>query len=253
MIIIKTKEEIARLRKGGPIAARILRAVAKRAVRGVSTKELDRYAKELVLKCGATPAFLGYQPAGARKPFPATLCVSVNDEVVHGIPGSKVLGEGDIVSLDLGIVYQKVFLDHAVSLCVGKCTSADQKLIATAREALDAGVAAACPGARVGAIGHAVERVVSRAKLGIVRTFSGHGVGRAIHEDPYVPNYGMPHEGPLLKPGMVLAIEPMITRGKEKVFVAPDGYTVKTADKSRAAHFEHTVLITARGPIVLTK
>lgn len=253
MIIIKTKEEIEKLRKGGTIIAAILREVVSRVAPGVTTGELNTFAEELIKKSGHTPAFLGYQPEGADYPFPAGLCVSVNSEVVHGIPGKKVLKDGDIVSLDIGLNYEGVFLDHAVTVPVGNITARQKTLLGATRDALDAGIMAIVPGARIGDIGHAIESVANDAGLGIVEGFSGHGVGRYIHEDPYVTNTGKPGKGELLEPGMVIAIEPMFTLGGGEVYVARDGYTCKTSDGSRAAHFEHTVLITEEGAEVLTK
>lgn len=252
MIIIKTESEIARLRKGGPILADILRKVALRVAPGVTTAELDIYAYELIKQAGHTPAFLDYQPEGATFPYPASLCTSVNSEVVHGIPGKKVLKEGDIISIDLGLNYEGVFLDHAVTVAVGAVSAKNKKLMAATKEALDAGIAAITPGARLGDIGYAIQSVAERNGLGIVYGFSGHGVGRAIHEDPYVMNTGKPGKGELLVPGMVIAIEPMFTLGAEEVVLAKDGFTYKTIDGSRAAHYEHTVLITETGAEVLT-
>ncbi len=254
MIIIKTKDEIARLREGGPILARIVAAVAAAVRPGVTTASLDMLASNLIAKAEDKAAFLGYQPDGADRPFPASLCVSVNSEVVHGIPGKRVLKEGDIVSLDLGLNHKGVFLDHAVTVPVGnKISAKDKELLTVCKEALEAGIRAARAGNTTGDIGFAIQEVIKPHKLGIVRTLAGHGVGRAIHEDPYVPNYGKPGKGEKLKAGMVIAIEPMITRGGAEVYLLPDGYTIKTTDSSRAAHFEHTVLITENGPEILTK
>lgn len=253
MIIIKTPDEIAKLKIGGPILARILREVAAATKPGITTKSLDDFAYALIIEAGCKPAFLGYKPEGARKPYPATLITSVNAEVVHGIPGEYVLKEGDIISLDLGLNYDGVFLDHAVTVPVGKISPKDQELIAVAEAALVEGIDAIKPGATVGDIGYAIEHYVKSYKLGIVRDLSGHGVGRAIHEDPYVPNYGKRGKGAKLEPGMVIAIEPMITRGAESVIELADGYTIKTTDNSHAAHFEHTVLITDTGAEILTK
>lgn len=253
MIIIKTDSEIERLRKGGPILARILRAVAQEVAPGVTTGALNELAERLIREAGHIPAFLNYQPEGAEYPFPAGLCVSVNSEVVHGIPGKKILKEGDIVSLDLGLNYEGVFLDHAVTVPVGKITAKNKLLISKTKEALDAGISAIVPGAHIGDIGHAIHAVVKSAGLGTVEGFSGHGVGRYIHEDPYVQNVGKPGRGALLEKGMVIAIEPMCTLGKGEVYIARDGYTCKTSDNSRSAHFEHTVLITQNGAEVLTK
>lgn len=254
MVIIKTDSEIERLRKGGPVLADILRKVAKKVAPGVTTKELDDYAYKLITDLGHKPAFLNYSPEGADFPYPASLITSVNSEVVHGIPGNKVLKEGDIIALDLGLNYEGVFLDHAITVPVGGITTPkDKELIAVTEQALYQGIEAIVPGATVGDIGYAIESYVKPYKLGIVRALSGHGVGRAIHEDPYVPNYGRPGRGEKLVPGMVIAIEPMLTRGGEEVVTMRDGYTIKTADNSRSAHFEHTVLITETGAEILTK
>lgn len=253
-IIIKTESEIVRLKKGGPILAAILRKVAEKVAPGVTTASLNEYAHRLIIEAGHKPAFLGYQPEGQDYPYPAALITSVNAEVVHGIPGDRVLKEGDIISLDLGLNYEGVYLDHAITVPVGGITTPkDKELIAVTEQALYKGIEAIKPEATVGDIGYAIESYVKPHHFGIVRTLSGHGVGRAIHEDPYVPNYGRPGKGTKLVPGMVIAIEPMITRGSEDVVTLEDGYTIKTADNSRAAHFEHTVLITEKGAEILTK
>lgn len=254
MIIIKTESEIARLRKGGKVIADILRKVAKKVKPGITTGELNDYAHDLITKAGHKPAFLNYQPKGQDYPYPASLITSVNAEVVHGIPGKKVLKEGDIIALDLGLNYEGVILDHAITVPVGGITTPkDKLLIAVTEEALYKGIEAIKPGATTGDIGYAIESYVKPYKLGIVRVLSGHGVGREIHEDPYVPNFGRPGKGAKLEPGMVIAIEPMLTRGSEEVVTMRDGYTLKTADNSRSAHFEHTVLITEKGAEILTK
>ena len=253
MIIIKTEDEIAKLRKGGKILARILRTVAKHAVEGATTRELDNLAHKLIIEAGCTPAFLGYKPEPADKPYPATLITSINSEVVHGIPSDRKLKSGDVASLDLGLSYQGMILDHAVTVGIGKLAPKDKELISITKSALDEAIAAITPGSTVGDIGHAVESFVKPHKLGIVRVLSGHGVGRALHEDPYVPNYGKRGKGAKLVLGMVIAIEPMLTRGSEEVVLMRDGYTLKTVDDSNAAHFEHTVLITEDGAEILTK
>lgn len=253
MIIIKTDSEIERLRRGGPVLARIMREVGRAVRPGVTTASLDALTRTLMEQEGVKPAFLGYRPEGADRPYPAALITSVNTEVVHGIPGDYVLKEGDIISLDTGINFEGVFLDHAITVPVGEIGPKDKELLSVTEAALYEGIEAIVPGARVGDIGHAIESSIPK-KFGIVRTLSGHGVGRAIHEDPYVPNYGKPGKGDLLKPGMVIAIEPMVTRGSEEVVLLDDGYTLITDDHSRAAHFEHTVLITETGePEILTK
>ncbi len=252
MIIIKTPEEIAKLRKGGPILARMLREVAAAVRPGVTTKSLDDLAAKLIAEAGCKAAFLGYQPDSADLPFPASLITSVNDEVVHGIPGERVLKEGDTIALDLGLNYEGVFLDHAVTVPVGEIDAKNKQLLSITKSALMEGIAAIIPGATVGDIGYAIEQYVKPHQLGIVRDLSGHGVGREIHEDPYVPNYGKRGKGAKLVPGMVIAIEPMLTRGSEEVILMKDGYTLVTADHSRSAHFEHTVLITETGAEILT-
>ncbi len=252
MIIIKTDSEIQRLKKGGPILARILREVAAAVKPGITTKSLDDLAYKLIIAAECKPAFLNYRPDSADIPYPATLITSVNEEVVHGIPNDRVLKEGDIISLDLGLNYEGVFLDHAITVGVGEIKPKDKELLSITQSALAEGIAAIAPGGTVGDIGYAIEQYVKPYKLGIVRDLSGHGVGREIHEDPYVPNYGKKGKGAKLVPGMVIAIEPMLTRGSEDVVLLADGYTLVTPDKSRAAHFEHTVLITEAGAEILT-
>lgn len=253
MIIIKTESEIERLRKGGPILADILRQVAKKVTPGITTGELDQYTYKLITEAGHKPAFLNYKPEGATFPYPASLITSVNNEIVHGIPGERILKEGDIISLDLGLTYEGVYLDHAVTVPVGEVAAKSKMLMGATKEALDAGIAAILPGARLGDVGYAIESVAHKNNLSIVYGFSGHGVGRAIHEDPYVMNTGKPGKGVELVPGMVIAIEPMFTLGAEEAVLGPDGFTYKTIDGSRAAHFEHTVLITENGAEILTK
>ena len=253
MIIIKTDSEIARLKKGGPILADILRTVAAAVKPGITTKSLDDLAYRLITEAGHKPACLNYRPDSADIPYPASLITSVNDEVVHGIPGSRILKEGDIIALDLGLNYEGIYLDHAITVPVGEIKPKDKELIAVTKQALEEGIAAIAPGGTIGDIGHAIESYVKPYRLGIVRDLSGHGVGREIHEDPYVPNYGKKGKGDKLVPGMVIAIEPMLTRGSEDVVLLKDGYTLVTSDKSRSAHFEHTVLITEEGAEILTK
>src|SRR3989344_9030585 len=215
MIIIKTPEEIEILREGGRRLAAVLYQVRDIIVPGVSTYDLDKYAEKLIREMGDEPAFLNYRPEGARIPFPATLCVSVNDEVVHGIPNKeRILKEGDIVSLDLGLKHKGLFTDMAFTVPVGKVSSSALKLMEVTEKALQVGINAAQAGNTVGDIGHAVESFVRAQKnsqqYGIVEVLSGHGVGRAIHEDPYIPNFGKKGKGEKLVPGMVIALEPMI-------------------------------------------
>jgi methionyl aminopeptidase len=255
MITIKKEKDIVLLREGGKRLATILAKVAAKVAPGVSTKELNDYAEELIRAQGDSSAFLDYQPWGAKRPFPASLCVSINDEVVHGIPneGKKVLTEGDIVSLDLGLIHEGLITDHAVTVPVGVVSEEHQKFMDVTEEALNVGIKAARAGATTGDIGHAIETFTKPYKYGIIEELAGHGVGYAVHEDPYVPNYGHPGDGPVLKPGMVIAIEPMFTLGKPYIKLDRDGYTYRTKDGSWATHFEHTILITSDGPEILTK
>ncbi len=252
-IIIKTKKEIENLRVAGKHLAQVLQKVKAKVAPGVSTLELDQYAEKLIRELGDTPAFLNYRPVGARTPFPATLCVSINDEVVHGIPkANRILKEGDIISIDLGLKHEGVFTDHAMTVPVGKIDSVSKKLLEITEKALEVGIAAAQSGFHTGDIGAAIEQFVKVHKYGIVDILAGHGVGRYIHEDPYIPNFGKPSTGAKLVPGMVIAIEPMLNIGTKNVFLEKDDWTFKTADGKRSAHFEHTVLITEEGPEILT-
>lgn len=254
MIILKTKKEIADLREGGKILASVHSALVKHVKIGVSTKDLDNIAIELIKKAGGEPAFLNYKPEGVSTPFPATLCVSVNNEIVHGIPKeNKILKDGDIVSLDLGVKYKGLFTDAAITVPVGKISKADKKLLDVTKEALNVGIEQARVGNTVGDIGYAIEKYIKPYKYGIVKDLSGHGVGKYIHEDPYIPNYGKAGKGEKLTEGMVIAIEPMINAGTSRISVDRDGWTINTADASRSAHFEHTVAITKNGPIILTE
>jgi len=259
MIIIKTPEEIEILREGGRRLATILHKLKDKVKPGVSTKDLDTYAYGLIKEGGDTPAFLNYRPEGAKIPFPASLCVSVNDEVVHGIPNvERILKEGDIVALDLGLKHKGLFTDMAltvlVAVPVGKPDASSAKLLEVTEQALMVGIEAAQAGNTTGDIGNAIESFVhAKGKYGIVEVLSGHGVGRAIHEDPYIPNFGKKGKGEKLVPGMVIALEPMINNGTKNVTLDKDGYTFRTADGKASAHFEHTILITKDGPEILTK
>ncbi len=252
-VIIKTKEQIEILREGGKRLATILDMVSKKVKPGISALELDTYAEELIRKGGDEPAFKGYRPVHHMAPYPGSLCVSVNNEIVHGIPKTNVvLKEGDIVSLDLGIKHKGLFTDHAITVPVGKINKKDTELLRITKEALLVGIQAAKGGARVGDIGYAIQQFVKPHNYGIVRDLSGHGVGVEIHEDPFIPNYGKAGKGELLVPGMVVAIEPMLNLGGDETVVGDDGYTVRTADGSKSAHFEHTVLITEGEAEILT-
>ncbi len=257
MIIIKTPEQIEILRECGKRLATVLYKVRDMVAPGISTKDLDIYAERLIREMGDEPALLNYRPEGARIPFPATLCVSVNNEVVHGIPNVKrILKEGDIVSIDLVIKHKGLFTDMALTVPVGKISNGDKKLLETTERALMVGIDSARVGNRTGDIGHAIESFVKGkkgSKYGIVEVLAGHGVGVKIHEDPFVPNFGKIGTGAKLVPGMVLAIEPMLNNGTKHVTLQDDGYTFHTDDGKRSAHFEHTILITDGDPEILTK
>lgn len=254
MITIKTKEDIVKLREGGRRHGAILRDLAAMVKPGIHVNELNIKAEELILAGGDKPAFLNYKPDGAPRPYPATLCVSVNDEVVHGIPneGDKVLKEGDIVSIDLGLIHEGMITDAAVTVAVGNVAPELEKLLKVTKEALMAGIKVAHGGKKTGDIGSAIEMVGIAHKYGIVEELSGHGVGYHVHEDPYVPNYGEAGKGEVLQPGMVIAIEPMFNLGSRKVKLDSDGYTYRTVDGKPSAHFEHTILITKGKAEILT-
>jgi methionyl aminopeptidase len=247
-IEIKTPEELDRMRAAGLVVARTLRVLADAVRPGVSTAELDAIAAREIAAAGAEPSFLGYYG------YPATICTSVNEEIVHGIPSTeRRLNAGDIISIDCGAVVGGWHGDAAISLGVGEIDPADQGLLDDCETALWAGIAQAQADNRLGDISSAVERSVRGAgHYGLIREYTGHGIGTAMHMDPPVPNYGTPHTGPRLRAGMALAIEPMITRGGARTVELADGWTVVTLDGSRAAHFEHTVAITPAGPWVLT-
>jgi methionyl aminopeptidase len=230
-----------------------LAEVVKKVKPGVSTQELNDYAEKLIKDGGDKPAFLHYKSRPEDRPYPASLCTSVNNEIVHCVPTkNKILKEGDIISLDLGLNHRGLFTDHAVTVPVGKISKKDQKLIDDTKKALELGIWAAHNGATVGDIGHAIESFVNR-KYGIVRELAGHGVGKKVHEDPYIPNYGKAGKGEKLVPGMVIAIEPMLNIGKDAIINNGDDYSIKTADGTHSAHFEHTILITDGEAEILTK
>lgn len=244
----KSPSELAVMAEAGRLLAEVHEELAKAVAPGVSTAELDRVAASAIRARKAKPAFLGYRG------FPATICISINDEVVHGIPAkTRLLQDGDIVGLDLGLIWKGFYSDSAVTRGVGAVSADARRLMERTRESLEAGIAAAAPGARIGDIGEAVQSVAEKAGYGVVREFVGHGIGRALHEDPPVPNYGRAGTGLRLVEGMVLAIEPMVNAGGPDVRVLDDGWTAVTADGSLSAHFEHTVAVMKDGPKVLTK
>ncbi|MCH0573270.1 type I methionyl aminopeptidase [Streptomyces sp. MUM 136J] len=254
MMELKTDASIDAMYEAGQVVARALTAVAKAAGVGVSLRELDGVAHDVLREAGASSPFLGYHPSFAPVPFPAVLCTSVNDAIVHGVPTDHRLRDGDLLSVDFGAELGGWVGDSAISLTVGTPRPDDVRLIETAERALAAGIAAAVAGNRIGDIAHAIGTVCRAAGYGIPYGFGGHGVGRHMHEDPEVPNEGRPGRGPLLRPGMVLAIEPMLTAGGgDGHHAAGDGWTLRTNDGSRAAHVEHTVAITQGGPRILTQ
>jgi methionyl aminopeptidase len=253
MITIKSPEEIAILREGGKRLATIIDQVAARVAPGVLTVDLDDYAAELIKDGGDEGSFYNYRPAGMRLAYPAHLCTSVNEEIVHGIPSKRALKEGDIITLDLGLIHQGLYTDMAITVPVGEISKEAKELLKVTKGALSVGIEAAQALKRVGDIGAAIEAYVKPSGFGIVRELSGHGVGYAVHEDPYIPNYGRAGEGEELRPGMVIAIEPMITLGSANNKTLADQYTIVTKDDSLSAHFEHTVAITDNGPEVLTR
>ncbi|GGY14941.1 type I methionyl aminopeptidase [Streptomyces djakartensis] len=254
MVELKTDTSIDAMHEAGQVVARALTAARQAAGVGVSLKELDEVAHGVLREAGATSPFLGYRPSFAPTPFPAVLCASVNDAIVHGVPDHYRLRDGDLVSLDFGAELGGWVGDSALSFTVGTARAADLRLIETAERALAAGIGAAVVGNRIGDIAHAIGTVCRAAGYGIPDGFGGHGIGRRMHEDPSVPNEGRPGRGMRLRHGMVLAIEPMVIGGGTDGFhAAPDGWTLKTNDGSRAAHAEHTVAITDAGPRILTE
>jgi methionyl aminopeptidase len=252
VVILKSRDEIAVMREAGRVVARTLEAV-KAAVRpGVSLRELDAIGEETIRGAGATPSFLGYHPHFAPTPFRGTLCLSPNDVIVHGIPDDSQLREGDILSIDCGAIVDGYHGDAAVTVPVGEIDAAAERLLATTRAGLETGIRQARPGNRLSDISHAVGQVAHAAGYGIVPDFGGHGIGRVMHEDPSVLNDGRPGRGLRLREGLVLAIEPMFNENGGDYSVKPDGWALVTRDHTRSAHFEHTVAITADGPVVLT-
>jgi methionyl aminopeptidase len=246
LINLKTRHEIEMMSAAGHLLAGVIAELRANCRPGVRTIELDELAERLMRDGGARPGFLGYHG------YPNSICVSINEEVVHGIPGRRRVQEGDIVSLDLGLVLDGFWADSGVTVAVGKVSPEAARLMDVTRSALEVGIEHAQPGGRLGDISAAIQAVVEAAGFSVVRQFVGHGIGRQMHEDPQVPNFGVSGSGLELKPGMTLAIEPMVNAGSDEVFIKPDGWTVVTADGALSAYFEHTVAITRDGPLVLT-
>ncbi|MGE5553246.1 MAG: type I methionyl aminopeptidase [Betaproteobacteria bacterium] len=246
MIVLKSEDEVRIMRRAGRVVAELLQRLGERVAPGVTTGELDRYAEDFFRRRGATPAFKGYHG------FPASICTSVNEQVVHGIPGPRTLKEGEIVSIDVGAIVDGFYGDAAATFAVGQIRPLVRQLLEATRQALDRGIAQAREGNRLSDISHAIQAWVEDRGLSVVREYVGHGIGRAMHEAPAVPNYGPPGRGPRLKAGMVLAIEPMVNIGRPEVQTLDDRWTVVTADGEWSAHFEHTVAVTPEGPLILT-
>jgi methionyl aminopeptidase len=253
MVELKSAAEIAIMREAGRVVAETLRAVAAAAAAGVRLSELDELAADVIARAGAKPSFLDYQPDWAPTPFPAVLCLSVNEAIVHGIPDETKLKDGDLLSIDCGASIDGYHGDAALTIAIGQIDDGARRLCETTEAALAAGMAQARLGARIGDISHAIETVARQAGYGLPPGLGGHGIGTAMYQDPGVPNTGRPGRGLILREGLVLAIEPMLIEGgSDRCGVASDGWTVLTADGRRAAHFEHTVAITAGGPVILT-
>jgi methionyl aminopeptidase len=247
MIILKSRQEIEKMKIPNRLVAEVLEEVVKKVMPGIATIELDRFAESMILKRGGIPAFKGY------KGYPNSLCISINEQVVHGIPSKRRFKEGDIVSIDLGIYYDGYYGDAAVTLGVGKVSPESKRLLHATQKALCIGVEKARVGNHLSDISNAIQSYIEGEGFSVVRAFVGHGIGTSLHEEPQVPNFGEPGSGPLLKSGMVLAIEPMVNMGGSDVEVLEDDWTVVTSDRSLSAHFEHTVAITDNGPEILTK
>jgi len=253
-ITIKSEKEIEILREGGRILAEVLKKISEFAKPCISTGFLNQKAREMILARGALPSFEGYKSSFSDRPYPAAICTSLNNVVVHGLPSEKViLRDGDILKLDFGVKYKNFFTDAAITIGIGKMTDEKNKLINVTKRALELAISAVKPGNHIGDIGYAIENYIEGEGLSVVKVLVGHGVGFAVHEEPSIPNYGKVGEGPILKSGMVLAIEPMVTLGLGEVKLSKDGFGYETVDGSFSAHFEHTVAVTDNGCLILTK
>jgi methionyl aminopeptidase len=246
-IELKSKAEITAMRRAGEVAGKALKEITKAVAPGVTTRELDKIGERFIRANGGIPTFIGYRG------YPATICASVNEEVVHGIPGNRKLKPGDVIGIDIAATVDGFVGDTAVTVIVPPASPEAQRLVDITKQSLDLAIDKMRPGNRLGDIGNAVQTLAESNKLGVIRDFVGHGIGRQMHEEPAVPNFGSPGTGMRLEAGMVLAIEPMITAGDWRVKILSDGWTVVTEDGSLAAHFEHTIAVTENGPIVLTK
>lgn len=255
-MIVQNQKEIEMLRRGGKKLAAILSHLSNLVTPGVTTSYLDRIGDELILKAGAEPVFKGYAGKKDKKPFPCSICVSVNEEIVHGLPGKRVLQKGDIVKIDVGLRWPAkggLIVDSAVTVVVGKTDAKGEKLVRVTKKVLEKAIKIIKSGIHVGDIGYMVQNFVEKNKFSVVRELVGHGVGRELHEDPEIPNWGTRGTGVELVEGQVVAIEPMVVEGDAKLKTLPDGWTIAAKDKSRTAHFEHTILVTKKGIEVLTE
>lgn len=253
MTILKNIDDINTLKEGGKILASVLCEVEKIVLPGVSAVDMNDLAERMIREAGGRPSFKNYKTPDDKVPYPASLCVSINDEVVHGVPGNKVLKQGDIVSLDLGMEYKGLYTDMAVTVPVGVVSAQALKIIDVCKDALTRGINTVIAGVAVGDIGNAVQSFVEENKFSVVKILVGHGLGRKAHEDPEIPNWGKKGKGVKLQEGLVIAIEPMITAGKSDIYLDKDLWTWKTKDKSLSAHFEHTIIITKTGAEIITK
>lgn len=251
MIYLKSRAEIETMRRASVIVAEVLEALKGVVKPGMTTLELDELAERLTYEKGARPAFKGYAVAG--RVFEHSLCTSVNEEIVHGIPSDRVLQEGDILGMDFGVVYDGFYGDSAVTVGLGRVSAEAERLMRVTETALNAGIEMLREGNRLGDLGHAIQEVAERSGYSVVREFVGHGIGRKLHEEPPVPNYGDAGKGSRLRAGMVLAVEPMVNAGKKEIRVLDDGWTAVTRDRSLAAHFEHSIAVTEDGPYVLSR
>jgi methionyl aminopeptidase len=247
LIILKSKDEIQRMAEACRIVAEVLEKIKKIVSPEITTMELDEFAESYIRSKGASPAFKGY------KGFPASLCTSINEQVVHGIPSSTKLREGDIVSLDLGVYYKGFYGDAAMTLPVGDTTPKAKKLLSVTEESLYMGIENAVIGKRISDISSAIQKHVESEGFSVVRNFVGHGIGRGLHEEPQLPNFGVPGEGPAIMEGMTFAVEPMVNAGSFEVSILNDGWTAVTKDNTLSAHFEHTIAVTSNNPVILTK
>src|SRR3989338_3747594 len=250
--MIKKPEEIKKIAVAGKILAAAAKELLKIADVGVSLKKLDQFAKNFIIKAGAQPAFLGYHPYGAKKPYPNSICTSVNEIIVHGLPTERKLKSGDLLKLDFGVIYDGYYADAAWTLGIGNISPITQKLIATTRKALEIAIKECIPGKTLGDIGYAINNFVKKNKFKVLKGLTGHGIGKELHEEPTVFNDGRKGSGLKLRPGMVLAIEPMVSAGSDQIIQLPDD-SYATADNSLSAHFEHTIVITDKEPIILTQ